>query len=188
MRIRTYTRPCGATGCPERSRIEYRARHELNGISPVWLCADHARPEEVLGAANTSTSMVLVTAPHYSGTPETLTGQYWFREGAQTPSRAVLAGPGFRAVAAKLPEGTRLTVTARVDIPGAEPTPDVAPTDPLAAFLADLAELTARHQLVIAGCGCEGSPWLENLDGPTDFRNIPERLTYDRATGRYTTE
>jgi hypothetical protein len=33
----------------------------------------------------------------------------------------------------------------------------------LELFLKDLSELTKKYGLVIRGCGCCGSPWIENL-------------------------
>ncbi len=35
-------------------------------------------------------------------------------------------------------------------------------TEQVAAFLAELAELTARHGIKIDGCGCCGSPFLSD--------------------------
>jgi hypothetical protein len=32
------------------------------------------------------------------------------------------------------------------------------------SFLKDLDELTRKHQIIIQGCGCCGSPYLSSLD------------------------
>lgn len=42
-------------------------------------------------------------------------------------------------------------------------TPPPVPTD-YSAFLADLAALSMKHGVVIAGCGCCGSPFLNQCD------------------------
>lgn len=41
------------------------------------------------------------------------------------------------------------------------------------AFLKDLTKLSTKHNLVIGGCGCCGSPWIELMDGnSTGFNNL----------------
>ncbi|MEU3785230.1 hypothetical protein [Streptomyces sp900129855] len=52
-------------------------------------------------------------------------------------------------------------------------------------FLEDLAALTAKHGILIEGCGCCGSPFLERSGA--DQKNLPIRfgLTYVPQTGQY---
>lgn len=41
------------------------------------------------------------------------------------------------------------------------------------AFLKELTELSIKHNLVIGGCGCCGSPWITSMDGClTDFDGL----------------
>ncbi len=41
------------------------------------------------------------------------------------------------------------------------------------AFLKDLTELSIKHNLVIGGCGCCGSPFINTMDGcSTDFDGL----------------
>jgi hypothetical protein len=41
------------------------------------------------------------------------------------------------------------------------------------AFLKDLTELSIKHNLVIGGCGCCGSPWIASMDRRlTDFDEL----------------
>ncbi|MET8746378.1 hypothetical protein [Streptomyces sp. NPDC004728] len=128
-RRRTYTRTCNTSGCYETSHIEYTARRDLDGISPTWKCYRHSKPNEVLSADNPDTSVVLALHPLYvdgyrrEGPPR-LVGYFWGPEGADKGNHGIVQGPGFRAVAADYPPGTRLIVTARLELPTTEPAPD----------------------------------------------------------------
>lgn len=46
-----------------------------------------------------------------------LLGYYWGPAGGRTGTSGLVSGPGFRADAADFPPGTRLTVTARLELP-----------------------------------------------------------------------
>ncbi len=55
------------------------------------------------------------------------------------------------------------------------------------AFLKDLDSLTAKHGILIGGCGCCGSPFLLNVNGKViEYRLIAEELLYDINELRYT--
>ncbi|WP_327385006.1 hypothetical protein [Streptomyces sp. NBC_01207] len=69
--------------------------------------------------------------------------------------------------------------------PGSEADPN-SPEN-LAGFLLELAELTARRRLVLGGCMCCGSPYLQPLDRAEGEGVVHEDLAYDRAAGRYVT-
>lgn len=51
----------------------------------------------------------------------------------------------------------------------------------LQMFLKELAELTDKYGFTINGCGCCGSPWIENVDGKT----VLEGLYYDPDKKEY---
>lgn len=124
-RRRTYTRTCTTTGCSETSHIEYTARRDLDGISPTWKCYRHSKPNEILSADNPETSVVLALHPlyrdgYYRQDPPQLVGYFWGPEGAEKGHDGIVSGPGFRAVAADYPPGTRLVVTARIELPVTE--------------------------------------------------------------------
>jgi hypothetical protein len=51
----------------------------------------------------------------------------------------------------------------------------------LEMFLKELAELTNKHGFSICGCGCCGSPWIEDVDGKT----VWEGLYYDAIKKKY---
>ena len=42
----------------------------------------------------------------------------------------------------------------------------------LELFLKELAELTKKYGLVIGGCGCCGSPWIEDLEQKNYINNL----------------
>ena len=49
-------------------------------------------------------------------------------------------------------------------------------------FLEELTELTKKHQIEIGGCGCDGSPWLDDLSGESLMTNLTwskEGSSYD---------
>ena len=51
----------------------------------------------------------------------------------------------------------------------------------LELFLKELAELTKKYRFVIGGCGCCGSPWIEDLEQKIyieDLRYNDEKQEY----------
>lgn len=52
----------------------------------------------------------------------------------------------------------------------------------LKEFLDELSELTQKYGLEIGGCGCCGSPWVEETEGD---RTV-DGLTYNREQKKYT--
>lgn len=125
---RTYTRPCSTAGCRETSQIEYTARRDLEGVSKTWTCRHHSKPNETLSPTNRETTAVLVLHPLYvngyrEGDQPRLVGHFWGPEGAAKGSHGIVSGPGFWAEAKNFPPGARLVVTARVELPAADPQP-----------------------------------------------------------------
>lgn len=120
-RRHTHTRPCTHPGCTEHSHIEYTAHHELAGINPIWKCPRHAQPDRVLSADNPETTAVLVLQPSYvtrwRGDAPELVGHFWGTEGTGKGFSSIESGPGFRADASDFPPGTRLIITARIELP-----------------------------------------------------------------------
>lgn len=51
----------------------------------------------------------------------------------------------------------------------------------LKEFLDGLSELTQKYGLEIGGCGCCGSPWVEEIEGNERL----DELTYDREAKKY---
>lgn len=50
----------------------------------------------------------------------------------------------------------------------------------LEEFLKELSELTQKYELEIGGCGCCGSPWIENTQS-----YVADNLYYDKDKQRY---
>jgi len=82
----------------------------------------HTNPKEQHhGPANLErTGVLIATTLHtkpdrWTGKTEPL-GRYWIPEGATTGSN-LATGPGYRAHANDVPEGTRLVITARIELP-----------------------------------------------------------------------
>ncbi|MGW5387168.1 hypothetical protein [Nocardia sp. NPDC003963] len=109
--------PCAYEGCRERSffvvtsrREEQRTRSDY--ADRGWRCTRHRRPEEVLSVDNLERVTVLTAGPseRYSD----LDGRYWNGEGGGSGFEY---GPGFKAYAGDFLPGTRLVVTARIELP-----------------------------------------------------------------------
>lgn len=114
--------PCAETGCREVSWREHDSQRErardwkLRQAHP-WRCARHSRPDEVLGVDNPERTHVLVARKAASSFGGFLDGLYWTPEDDERGGSRSLHGPGFKAFTADFPEGTRLIVTARIELP-----------------------------------------------------------------------
>jgi hypothetical protein len=112
---------CAQPACGERVRYEYETRGDHDKASRrnaehPWKCSRHADPDANLRPDNTSTERVLISGRGRDGK-----ALYWRQAGAPAGSGfSVEYGPGFCAYAADFPEGTRLTITARIEMPAPE--------------------------------------------------------------------
>lgn len=121
MARRTYTLTlrCPTKGCAERPTFyEYTSQREYadavkrypDRTSP---CSRHRKPEEVLSVENFVRHHVLVA----KRVPE-VSGLYWLSEDKGRGGSGFECGPGFKAYARDFPEGTRLLITAEIELPG----------------------------------------------------------------------
>jgi len=113
-RARTTTFHCAEPGCREVGIFEYDNQRELSRICrnhANWKCVRHGAGKAVLAADNRVRSCVLVVTvlPHL---PD---HRFWIEEGKTTGS-GFTHGPGFQAHAQDFPPGTRLTVTATLEL------------------------------------------------------------------------
>jgi hypothetical protein len=117
---------CAGDGCGESvtrvcdTRAEEADANRRNRERP-WKCDRHADPARNLRPGNERARQVLIATripvAARPGEPEWwLPGLYWCTaDGGH--GRGVVRGPGFNAHAADFPEGTRLVVTARIEMP-----------------------------------------------------------------------
>ena len=104
-------KPCVHQGCTEIGRWTYETKRDLERSyenKHEFRCTRHSKPEEVLSVENAATEFVMVSKKS-EGCGDNL---YWNGGGFQH-------GPGFKAWANDFPEGTRLIVTARIELPNA---------------------------------------------------------------------
>lgn len=136
-RERSTTIRCAEAGCGETKLHLYTSRRQYDEIwadqnKRPWKCSRHERPEEVLRPDNPTTTYVLVASrvrfsgyedavarrsPYARRPEEFLDGLFWLPEGAGRGGSGFSFGPGFKAHASDFPEGTRLVVTTRIELP-----------------------------------------------------------------------
>jgi len=106
---------CNQPDCRETTAYAYTTNKEYAEIRAnqqrrPWKCSRHREPDRVLRVDNTTTTAAVTVARSKYG------NSYWAAEGATTGS-GIESGPGFIAHASDFPEGARLVVTARIEIP-----------------------------------------------------------------------
>lgn len=122
-----YSQPqCAHEGCPMRALYEFTSRREQSEHyrrqqEHPWRCTRHRAPEEVLSAENAERTQTLVSyetdfgmgrrAHRFWATPENAE--------AKKSGNGICHGPGFKALAEDFPPGTRIIITARVELPEA---------------------------------------------------------------------
>jgi hypothetical protein len=105
---------CAVTGCSENYRTVADTRALERDIRDryakhPWRCTRHTYPDEVLSTSN-STRTTVLTAERSKRYPD-LSDLFW-SEGS-----GFQHGPGFKAYAKDFPPGTKLIVTARIELP-----------------------------------------------------------------------
>ncbi|MEU6712909.1 hypothetical protein ABZ897_15625 [Nonomuraea sp. NPDC046802] len=121
-RERTVTLPCAEGGCRQYSLRAYRSQAEYAEIMArqakhPFECSRHSDRHEVLRPDNIERTHMLVASKITTRHGRVLDGLYWLPEGAEHGGSGIVSGPGFRAHARDVPEGTRLIVTARLELP-----------------------------------------------------------------------
>ena len=122
-RERMVQQQCAEAGCRDTRFYTYTSQREYAEIMRVqqrrpYQCTRHSRPDEVLRPGNLERARVLLASkvPSPVSGREWLDGLFWLAEGESTGSGFVF-GPGFKAHADDFPDGARLVVTARVELP-----------------------------------------------------------------------
>lgn len=130
---------CAHGGCTETANYRYSTKRDMmesfeikNYSNGRWRCIRHARPEEVLSAANRETRAELIVEqkPH---------GRFFGHSG-------FVSGPGFKAFAKDFPAGSKIIVSTVVVLP--EPAPPEASASrvaPIPALVGDGAGATGEQ-------------------------------------------
>lgn len=108
---------CKVSGCKEDTFYEYATQAEYaekKRLADAYLCLKHDKPSEWLRPEQPRIEAVVI-ATRLPGLPNDL---FWVPEGGTTGS-GFTHGPGFRAFADDVPEGTRLRVVATLELPPA---------------------------------------------------------------------
>lgn len=100
---------CHYPGCDKTAFYEYDNKQDkIAGFKnhASWMCARHTNPDQVMSPTSTEreTSIVSHVCNGTGGK------KFWNHFG-------VLYGPGFKAYADDFPEGTMITVTAKIELP-----------------------------------------------------------------------
>lgn len=114
-RTRTTSIPCQHAGCHEVGRFEYDSQREATRIYrdyAKWKCVRHAAGDAVLASGNPTRACVLTVVV----LPNLPQHRFWQEDGRAGAS-GFTYGPGFQAHAEDFPVGTRLTVTASIELP-----------------------------------------------------------------------
>lgn len=118
-------RQCGQEGCREVSFVHYDLQRDYKEAvqrergRPPWMCSRHDKPHEVLSVHNVEcVGMHVCEQKDY--------GRFWQDEEGRTGS-GFNYGPGFKAWAKDFPPGTKLIVTARIELPESYTPPPPAP-------------------------------------------------------------
>lgn len=111
----TWSLVCAADGCRETAHFEsptLRDRRDsmAHYVEHPYKCYRHSKPNEVLSADNPHVTTVLVRVDESYGRKKFLS-----EDGTQ--GGGLLHGPGWRVIAADFPPGTKLTVTATIELP-----------------------------------------------------------------------
>lgn len=108
---------CPEPGCPEHARFQYDSQRdarsdEARRSRDRWKCTRHTNPETLLGLTNLERITISEAKP--SPRLDDKTSLFW-TVGEHVGSGFV-HGPGFKAMASDFPAGTKLIVTARIEL------------------------------------------------------------------------
>lgn len=107
-------------GCTETtfykvSTLTDRKRIAAKQERDPWKCSRHRNPEQLLTPANTERTHVLIAdRSKRFDLPDSL---FWREESADDVGSGYTFGPGFSAHADDFPEGARIVITVRVELP-----------------------------------------------------------------------
>lgn len=103
---------CAYVGCAEQGHYSFnsqREKRESSAGKKPWFCVRHTNPESVLSANNPEIITILFASK--SKRYPDLTGLFW------SDGSGFTHGDGYKAYADDFPPGTKLIVTARIELP-----------------------------------------------------------------------
>lgn len=107
MAERSVRKQCSHEGCREFAFYRFSSLREMQESREAklpWTCTRHTKPEELLTPTNLSREFVAESKRGAAGL------LFWGHSG-------FMFGPGFKAFCDDFPQGTRLIVTARIELP-----------------------------------------------------------------------
>lgn len=122
----TYAVRCQHEGCRETGHYAYDIQREYCELLATpryedWRCTRHTKPEDVLSpGGNPARTVVLIctekcqTRPGGERVPY---GRFWAEEGSDTVGSGFNYSSAHKAWAEDFPPGTRLVLTAHVELP-----------------------------------------------------------------------
>lgn len=120
---------CTHPGCHETAFWQFDTRKdaaEHYETRRKWKCTRHSHPEEVLSETNLKRTVVLTAMPSSSHLLDPKKHRFW-HDGARLGS-AFSFSPAHKAYATDFPEGTKLIITARIELPEEFPVPQAEAT------------------------------------------------------------
>lgn len=97
------------------STLADRKRIHAGQRERPWKCSRHRNPEQLLTPTNTEVSHVLIAdRSKRFDLPDKL---FWREESADDVGSGYMFGPGFSSHADDFPEGARIVITVRVELP-----------------------------------------------------------------------
>lgn len=112
---------CAQPGCLEVETYTHDFRRDEESMRDLrrqipFRCVRHKNPERYMKPGNEATRRVLVATASIEPLPGRKLHLSWRAEGESSGS-SIASGPGFYADANEFPEGTRLVVETRVEMP-----------------------------------------------------------------------
>lgn len=112
---------CPAEGCIETafrtvSTLADRQQVTADQKRRPWKCSRHRNPEQLLTPTNLERTHVLI-ADRSKRFPNLKDNLFWREGSADDVGSGYVFGPGFSAHADDFPEGARIVITARVELP-----------------------------------------------------------------------
>lgn len=117
----TRTIQCAEDGCSEWAHYSYSSNADYARLMQEqkrqpFKCSRHRNPEQLMTPTNTERTVV-VSAQRSKRFPNLGDKLFWLEPGHDDVGSGYIFGPGFSSHADDFPEGTRLVINIRVEMP-----------------------------------------------------------------------